>query len=87
MAASISTRKAGLSERDRERIVRILQAFDLPTQLPADFPREKILEAIRFDKKFERQAVRFIVTSAIGSAHVTNDVTMKDIEEAISQLM
>jgi 3-dehydroquinate synthase len=86
VAAAISSRKAGLSERDRERIVRILQAFDLPTQLPANFPREKILEAIRFDKKFERQAVRFVVTPTIGSAHVTNDVTMKDIETAISQL-
>ncbi len=60
-ACEISVRKAGLSETERERIVRTLRLFDLPTQLPADFPREKILEAIRFDKKFQNREVRFVV--------------------------
>jgi 3-dehydroquinate synthase len=85
-ACEISVRKAGLSEVERERILRTLRAFDLPTQLPADFPRAKILEAIRFDKKFERQEVRFVITPAIGSARVATDVTMEDIEAAIGKL-
>lgn len=85
-ACEISVRRAGFAERERDRILTMLRAFDLPTRLPADFPREKILEAIRFDKKFERQEVRFIVTSAIGSAHVATDVTMEDIETAVDQL-
>ncbi len=85
-ACEISVRKAGLAESERDRIVSTLQLFDLPTRVPADFPREKILEAIRFDKKFERQQVRFVVTPAIGSAHLATDVTMEDIEGAIAQL-
>jgi 3-dehydroquinate synthase len=85
-ACEISVRKAGLAETERDRILSTLRAFDLPTRLPADFPRAKILDAIRFDKKFERQEVRFVVTPAIGSARLATDVTMKDISDAIAQL-
>jgi 3-dehydroquinate synthase len=85
-ACEISVRKAGLAETARDRILHTLRAFDLPTRLPADFPRKKILEAIRFDKKFERQEVRFVVTSAIGSARVATDVTTEDIAAAVDGL-
>jgi 3-dehydroquinate synthase len=85
-ACEISVRKAGLPEGDREKIIRLLQSFELPTRLPADFPKEKVLEAVRFDKKFASGAVRFVVVPAIGSARVASDVTMADIEEAIREL-
>jgi len=85
-ACEISLRKAGLSETERDRILRTLLAFDLPTRLPADVPREKILNAIRFDKKFKRQEVRFVVTPAIGSARLATDVTVDDIAAALEKL-
>jgi 3-dehydroquinate synthase len=85
-ACEISVRKAGLSETARERILSTLRLFDLPTRLPTDLPREKILEAIRFDKKFQNREVRFVVTPAIGSARLATDVTMDDIAAAVEQL-
>jgi 3-dehydroquinate synthase len=85
-ACEISVRKAGLTEAERERILSTLRLFDLPTRLPADFPRAKILEAIRFDKKFQNREVRFVVTPAIGSARVVTYVTMDDIAAAIANL-
>jgi 3-dehydroquinate synthetase len=85
-ACEISVRKAGLPEAQREKIIRTLRSFQLPTTLPANFPKEKILEAIRFDKKFTQGAVRFVVVSAIGTAHLATDVTMEDIEAALRQL-
>ena len=85
-ACEISTRKAGLPDTERQKIIRTLRAFELPTTLPADFPKEKILEAIRFDKKFTQGAVRFVVASAIGTAHLSTDVTMDDLEAAIGKL-
>ncbi len=85
-ACELSIRRTGLSETARGKIVRTLEAFDLPTRLPANFPREKIIEAIQFDKKFERGAVRVVVTPAIGSACVATDVTMEDVETAIAAL-
>jgi 3-dehydroquinate synthase len=85
-AGAVSMKKAGLPEAQRDAIVDLLQAFDLPTRLPKDFPREKIFEALQRDKKFERGEVRFVVTSKIGSAQLSNDVTFGDIREAIAEL-
>jgi 3-dehydroquinate synthase len=85
-ACEISVHQGGLSEAARERIVETLKAFELPTRLPVDFPREKILSAVRFDKKFARGEVRFVVVPAIGSAALSKNVTMGDIQAAIKLL-
>ena len=85
-ACDISAKKAGLPKDQQKAIVDLLQSFELPTRLPADFPRAKILEAIPFDKKFEGGKIRFVVTPAIGSARLATDVTLEDIREAIMNL-
>ena len=85
-ACEISVQRARLSETERDWIVATLKAHDLPTRLPTDFPKEKIRDAIRFDKKFERGDVRFVVIPQIGSARLSTDVTMADIESAIAAL-
>jgi 3-dehydroquinate synthase len=85
-ACDISVKKAGLPRDQKEAIVDLLRRFDLPTHLPANFPREKIFGALPYDKKFEGGKIRFVVTSTIGSAHLSSDVTMEDIREAIDQL-
>lgn len=82
-ACEISVRKAGLSEAERKEIIRTLEAFQLPVRLPKDFPKEKILSAIRFDKKFAAGQVRFVVIPKIGSARLATDVTMADLEAAV----
>ena len=85
-ACEISVRRAGLPEADRAQVLEALEAFALPTKLPRDFPREKILPALLADKKFERGQVRFVVSPRLGSAHLTSDVTMDDVKEAIARL-
>jgi 3-dehydroquinate synthase len=85
-ACAISMNKTGLPKEQRDRIVDLLQKFGLPTRLAKDFPGEKILDAITFDKKFVHGQVRFVVASKIGSASLSRDVTMDDIREAIYEL-
>jgi 3-dehydroquinate synthase len=85
-ACAISIKKAGLPRDKRDAIVDLLRRFNLPTQLPRDFPREKIFEALSYDKKFESGNIRFVVTPRIGSAHLSSDVTLDDIREAIDEL-
>ncbi|MEP6602452.1 MAG: 3-dehydroquinate synthase [Spartobacteria bacterium] len=85
-ASNVSMKKAGLPQEQRDAIVDLLRSFNLPTKLPADFHREKIFEALKFDKKFEGGQVRFVVTDGIGKARLTSDVTLEDIREAIEQL-
>ena len=85
-ACAISIKKAGLPPDQRDAVVELLQRFKLPTRLPPNFPREKIFNALKFDKKFEGGKVRFVVTPRIGSAYVTEDVTFDDIREAVETL-
>ena len=85
-ASEISTKKAGLSNSEREQIVGLLRKFGLPTALPKGFPREKIIEAMKFDKKFVGNQVRFVVIPKIGSAHLSSDVTIEDIRATVEKL-
>ena len=85
-ACNISTKRAGLPEQDRHKIMSILQRFDLPTRLPENISRDKIMDAVQRDKKFENGKVRFVVTPKIGSARLSDDVTMEDILGAIDRL-
>lgn len=85
-ASAISIKKAGLPPPQQDAIVQLLRAFDLPTRLPESFPREKIFEALPFDKKFEAGKVRFVLTAAVGSAFLSDDVTLDDIREAVNEL-
>jgi 3-dehydroquinate synthase len=85
-ACDVSMKRAGLLRDQRDAIVDLLQKFELPTQLPPNFPRENIFEALPFDKKFEDGEVRFVVTPGIGSAHLSSDATMEDMREAVDQL-
>ena len=85
-ACAISAKKAGLPAAELAAVGDLLQRFGLPTRLPVDFPHQKILDALKFDKKFEQGDIRFVVTPKIGSAYVSRDVTMDDIREAIEAL-
>jgi 3-dehydroquinate synthase len=79
-------KRAGLPAYQHATIVDLLERLGLPTRLPSKFPRKKIFDAVKFDKKFEGGKVRFVVTPRIGTAHVTADVTFDDIREVIAQL-
>ena len=85
-AFAISVKRAGLRPDQRAVIVDLLGQFGLPTRLPPNFPRKKILDAVKFDKKFEGGKIRFVVTPRIGAAYVTDRVTLDDIREAVEAL-
>jgi 3-dehydroquinate synthase len=85
-ACDVSMKRAELPRDQRNGIVDLLRQFDLPTRLPPSFPREKIFDALPYDKKFESGEIRFVVTSGIGSAHLSSEVTLEDIHEAINEL-
>ena len=85
-ACAISVKKAGLSIADVKAIVDLLRRFGLPTKLPDDFPHQRILDALKFDKKFEQGQIRFVVTPKIGTANLSRDITLDDIHEIVTKL-
>jgi 3-dehydroquinate synthase len=85
-ACAVSIKRAGLPSGQRDAVIDLLQGFDLPTRLPQGFPREKISDALKFDKKFEGGEIRFVVTPKIGAAYVSDSVTIEDIRDAVTAL-
>jgi 3-dehydroquinate synthase len=85
-ACTISIKRGGFSAKQRNDVVALLKKFSLPTQLPAEVDREKIIDAIGHDKKFSAGQIRFVVTPKIGEAQVSSDVTMDGIRAAIGEL-
>ncbi len=85
-ACEVSVQRAGMPETDRKKVITMLKAFELPVKLPTNFPREAILPAMQSDKKFERGAVRFVVSGGLGSAYLSSEITIADIENAVAKL-
>jgi len=85
-AAWLSTRKAKLPEADYHRICQVLDQYELPLVLPHSIDHHPILEAMTQDKKFTGSGIRFVLSDAIGSAFVSDQVTLEDVEAAIEQL-
>jgi len=85
-ACEISMRKAGLPKNDCARILKLLGQYNLPTKLSSDISTGSIMTALKTDKKFSRGKVRFVLCSGIGSAFLSRDITLDDIEIAVEQL-
>ncbi len=85
-ACAVSIKRAGLPPKQRDAVIDLLRRFDLPTCFPKNFPRKKIISAVKFDKKFRSGKIRFVVTPRIGAAYLSNEVTLDDIREAVSEL-
>jgi 3-dehydroquinate synthase len=85
-ACAVSINRAGLPPRQRDAVIDLLRRFELPTCLPKNFPRNKIVSAVKFDKKFKGGRTHFVVTPRIGAAYLTTDVMLDDIREAVDAL-
>ncbi|MGB8342966.1 MAG: 3-dehydroquinate synthase [Chthoniobacterales bacterium] len=85
-AAHVSAGRVGLSSGEVRRISAALQAHHLPIALPANFPRERIFDALPRDKKFEGGRIRFVVAHEIGRASISTEVTMEDLRAAVAAL-
>jgi 3-dehydroquinate synthase len=85
-ACAVSIKRAGLPPRERDAVIDLLRRFDLPTCLRKNFPRNKIVNAVKFDKKFQIGKIRFVVTPKIGAAYLSNEVTLDDIRNAVANL-
>lgn len=86
-ALRLSVRMAGLPQDQANRVADVISACGLPLKIPSDLPMEKIVETLTRDKKFDRGAIRFVLTSSLGSAFVSERVTLDDIIETIGTLV
>jgi 3-dehydroquinate synthase len=85
-ALDLSRRLAGLSEGEANRVKELISSCGLPVTLPEGLPTKDLLAALGRDKKFDRGAVRFVLTGALGSAFVSDKVSLEDVEASIERL-
>lgn len=68
VAAELSHMQCGLSEEDKQRIIALLRAANLPVSIPQDMSCDSILAAMHYDKKVMRGTLRLIMMKGIGKA-------------------
>ena len=85
-ALDLSVRLAGLSLIDAEKVRCAIRACGLPDTLPSSLSTESLLAALQRDKKFDRGAIRFVLSGQLGSAFISDQVTLEDITETLSRI-
>lgn len=85
-ALDLSVRLAGLPQDQADRVKNVIMACGLSISIPADLPNDSILSALGRDKKFDTGAIRFVLTKQLGSAFVSDKVTLDDLKGAIHRI-
>ena len=97
-ALFLSERKAGLSSlnqrkkktkknaSDANKILRTLQALELPLVLPDGIDTATVLQKTASDKKFRAGTIRFVLLSKAGEAGISTKITREDMADAIENL-
>jgi 3-dehydroquinate synthase len=85
-ALDLSVRLAGLPPSQAEHVKAVIDACELPTTIPSSLPTEQILAALSRDKKFDRGSIRFVLTKQLGSAFVSDQVTLDEVTGAVERL-
>mgnify|MGYP000125435592 CR=1 FL=1 len=85
-ALDLSVRLAGLPRDQADRVKGMITSCGLPTSVPDGLSENEILAALGRDKKFDKGAIRFVLTKELGSAFVSDQVTLGDVTEALRKL-
>ena len=85
-ALFLSERLAALAPFHSKQILDALHHYQLPLTLPPSITDHQLLEKIARDKKFDQGAIRFVLLSALGQAHLSHAVTFPDLTDAIAHL-
>ncbi len=81
-AAKISNQMGILEENELIRLKGIIEKAGLPTVMP-NLEVEKIIQAMKHDKKVLRDKIRFVLLKSIGSVLITDEVSPALLEKVL----
>jgi len=81
-AARISSKLGIFDKNELIRLKGVIERASLPTGIP-DLKIEKVIQAIKLDKKILKGRIRFVLPKAIGSVFVTDEVSLSLVEEIL----
>jgi 3-dehydroquinate synthase len=77
-AARLSQACAGLSASEADRLLRLIEAAGLPTQMPSGWRGEDFESALKLDKKRSGEGLEFVLLDRLGHA-LTRKLTFDEI--------
>jgi len=83
LASKVSVKMNLLSQKEADRIEKLLSNYKLPVKLNLD--KGKVFDALLKDKKREGDAINLILINTIGNA-VIQKVSIKDMEDIVNDL-
>lgn len=84
-ACYISYQRGNLTKEELEQIIQILKSYSLPVQIKG-LNIDHVIKISKNDKKMISGKIRFILLKEIGQAIVSENMTQKEMEEAILYL-
>jgi 3-dehydroquinate synthase len=85
VAAELATARGALAERDQKAIAEVIAGLG-PLPAIADVSTSQILDAVGHDKKVVSGRLHFVLPTAIGATTIVDDVTEKEIREALRKV-
>ena len=79
MATELAVSRGDVSAAERDRIIALLSAFDLPVTPPAHMKIADFMPYMKTDKKVQAGKMRFIVPTALGQSAIVDDVTEQEL--------
>ncbi len=80
--ARISNKIGTLDKNDVSRLKNVIARAGLPTEMP-NLERERLIQAMGHDKKIFQGKIRFALPKSIGSAFITDEVSLPLIEQTL----
>jgi 3-dehydroquinate synthase len=84
IASALSEKRGDLSAEDMKRVESLLKRLGLPTRLQLN--GEKVLEALRKDKKRQSENIHFILLQSLGHA-IVEKISIRELETVMDWIL
>ncbi|MBN2582093.1 MAG: 3-dehydroquinate synthase [Planctomycetes bacterium] len=84
--ADVARQRGLIDGPTHQRQKMLLEAFGLASRLREPLAVDRLLDAMRHDKKVQAGKVRFVLPEAIGSVRIVDDVTESELRKALATL-
>jgi 3-dehydroquinate synthase len=83
---ALACRMGLLPAAERDRILRLLGAYGLPSGLPRSYDRTRLVELMKGDKKTEDGRIVMALPTAVGAISIRKGVARGEIEAALEEV-
>jgi 3-dehydroquinate synthase len=85
VAAELASGRGALADRDKKALADLIASLG-PLPPVADLSKAEILDAMKHDKKMVAGRLHFVLPTAIGATAIVDDVTEKEMKDALTRV-